>query len=495
MLCLSIIFFFVTGSSLAQSFITLASFDEANGANPAYSSLVQGGDGNFYGTTTNGGAHQSGSVFSVSPEGTLKSLYSFCARENCIDGATPTPGIILGADGNFYGITTGGGAGVTCFPACGTIFKVSLSGKLTTLYSFCPQQNCPDGSQPLGALVQATDGNFYGTTFSGGIYDYGTVFKITPEGTFTTVYSFCSGGYPCTDGSRPFAGLVQAGQSLYGTTDSGGVGNYGTVFKVSSAGILDTLYSFCSLTFCNDGAFPVASLIQASDGNLYGTTTSGGAHNGGTAFKVTASGVLITLYTFCSVDYPACTDGSQPYGPLIQATNGSLYGTTYQGGANSNSNCSQDPSGCGTVFEITSTGTMHTLYDFCSEANCSDGNSPFAGLFQGTNGKLYGTTSLGGSDLADCTDGCGTTFQLSLGLGSFVETNPVSGEAGSKVTILGNNLTGATAVSFNGTAATFTIVSKTEITTTVPAGATTGKIKVATTAKTLSSNVAFHVVP
>lgn len=484
--------------SHAQSFQTLDSFSGANGSNPAYMSLVQGTNGNFYGTTSSGGAHQSGSVFSVSSGGTVKTLYSFCARTNCADGAQPFSGLIRGADGNFYGTTESGGANLlqcTSPNGCGTVFKISPAGKLTTLYSFCPQLNCPDGSEPLGPLVQGEDGNFYGTTSSGGAYLYGAVFKLTPQGKLITIYSFCEGGFPCTDGSRPSAGLVQAGQYFYGTTLSGGASNYGTVFKITSGGTLNTLYSFCSQSFCTDGAFPLTGLIQAANGKFYGTTSSGGLNNGGTAFQITPSGVLTTLYIFCSQNYPDCTDGSQPYGQLVQATNGNFYGTTYQGGANQSSDCPQGHMGCGTIFEITSTDTLKTLYSFCSATNCSDGDSTQSGLLQSTVGSFYGTTSSGGTDFLHCTEGCGTIFRLSVGLGPFVETIPTSGKAGAKVTILGNNLSGTTQVSFNGAAASFTVVSSTEISTTVPTGATTGKAKVTTPTKILLSNVAFHVLP
>ncbi len=483
-------------SLIAQTFKTLDSFSGAGGANPAYVSLIQGTNGNFYGTTANGGAHNSGSVFSVSPTGVVTRLYSFCARTNCADGAQPFYGLVLATDGNFYGTTESGGSGQNCGPTgCGTVFKISPSGKLNTLYSFCPQLNCPDGSQPSGRLVQGGDGNLYGTTSSGGAHDYGAVFKLTLSGKMTTLYSFCGAGFPCADGSRPSATLVQAGQYFYGTTSSGGAGNYGTVFKITSGGTLNTLYSFCSQSFCTDGAFPATGLIQAANGNFYGTTSSGGVNSGGTAFEITPSGVLTTLYIFCSQDYPYCTDGSQPYGQLVQATNGNFYGTTYQGGANNSSDCPQGHFGCGTIFEITSTDTLTTLYSFCSATNCSDGDSPQSGLLQGTDGNFYGTTSFGGTDFVNCTVGCGTIFRLGAGLGSFVETMPTLGKVGAKVTIFGNNLSGTTQVSFNGSAATFTVLSNTEVITIVPAGATTGKVKVTTPKRTLLSKVAFRLLP
>ena len=193
-----------------------------------------------------------------------------------------------------------------------------------------------------------------------------------------------------------------------------------------------------------------------------------------------------TLHSFCSGG-GSCTDGSAPVAGLVQATNGDFYGTTPNGGAGSY--CG---GGCGTVFRITPSGRLTTLYMFCSQTGCTDGSSSHAPLVQATNGDFYGTTVLGGAN-DTCPSGCGTVFSLSLGLGAFVETQPTSGKVGSAVKILGTNLTGATSVTFKGTAAVFTVKSASEITTTVPTGATTGTVQVVTPSGTLSSNVAFRV--
>jgi uncharacterized repeat protein (TIGR03803 family) len=215
-------------------------------------------------------------------------------------------------------------------------------------------------------------------------------------------------------------------------------------------------------------------MVQGTDGNFYGTTESGGGDTVGTVFKITPGGTLTTLHSFDS------TDGSAPVAGLIQAADGNFYGTTDIGGTN----------GCyGTVFKITPGGTLTTLHSFDN----SDGADPQAALFQGTNGKFYGTTEARVINV--CSGGCGTVFSLSVGLGQFVETLPTSGTVGAAVKILGTNLTGATRVTFNGTAATFTVISKSEITTTVPTGATTGKVHVVTPSGTLKSNVPFRVTP
>jgi uncharacterized repeat protein (TIGR03803 family) len=323
-----------------------------------------------------------------------------------------------------------GGAGSACGSVgCGTVFKIAAGGTLTTLHSFTGPS---DGSSPYAGLVQATDGNFYGTTYLGGAgsacgsVGCGTVFKITPAGTLTTLHSF--------DGT--------------------------------------------------DGAYPAAGLVQATNGNFYGTTGSGGANGGGTVFEISAAGILTMLYSF---DCFLGTQGCVPSGPLAQATDGNFYGMTTQGGDNR----ACDFIGCGTIFEITAGGTLTTLHTF----EGTDGAFPAAGLVQATNGNFYGTTESGGSS-SNCLAGCGTVFSLSVGLGAFVETIPSSGKVGRAVVILGNNLTGSTSVTFNGTPASFTVVpAGTAIKTTVPSGATTGPVQVVTPSGTLTSNLNFRVTP
>jgi uncharacterized repeat protein (TIGR03803 family) len=496
---------FCAATAIAQSFTTLASFDSTNGAVP-YDSLVQGLNGNFYGTTDAGGVNCAsddgcGTVFEITPAGELTTLYSFCSQTNCTDGANPYAGLVLATNGNFYGTTYHGGAN-----NYGTVYKLSSKPKAgcpsgsntgdgwceTVLYSFCTQGlPCTDGGLPYAGLVQSSDGNFYGTTYYGGANGYGSVFKITTAGKLKTLYSFCSQFFPyCTDGENPAAGLVQATNgNFYGTTEFGGAnaGNYGTVFEITPKGKLTTLYSFCSQNNCTDGFDPAAVLVQATNGDLYGTTAAGGANctsddGCGTVFEITPAGELTTLYSFCS--QAGCADGEFPYAGLVLATDGNFYGTTLYGGANS----SVTPS-AGTVFQITPAGNLTTLYSFCSQGGCTDGESPTGGLVQATNGNFYGTTTLGGAD------DDGTVFSLAVGLGPFVETEPTSGKVGKAVKILGTDLTGTTSVAFNGTAATFKVVSSTEITTTVPTGATTGTVAVTTPSGTLNSNVVFQVVP
>ncbi|MBZ5571931.1 MAG: hypothetical protein LAO09_08635 [Acidobacteriia bacterium] len=258
----------MAGVSSAQVFTNLASFDGGRGANPD-SALVQGTDGNLYGTASGGGNQGSGTIFRVAPGSTLATLYSFCAQPNCTDGAGPAAGLVLAADGNFYGTTTVGDVRGYCdFPGCGTVFKMTSRGKLTTLHGFEGYH----GDFPFAGLVQATAGGFFGTTLYGG-GGFGNVFKITAAGVVTSLYRFCV-DRNCPDGAIPYAGLVQATDGdFYGTTISGGRSDCfppdgcGTVFKITSGGELTTLHSFT----VPDGIVP-SGLVQASDGNFYGTT-------------------------------------------------------------------------------------------------------------------------------------------------------------------------------------------------------------------------------
>jgi uncharacterized repeat protein (TIGR03803 family) len=464
--------------TLPTIFSTLQSLDYTDGDFP-YAGLVQATTGNLYGTAQYGGADGFGTVFNISPDGVLTRLYSFCPQGGCTGSSFPRA-LIQGTDGNFYGTTGLGGAN-----GYGTVFKITPAGTLTTLYNFCSQSGCTDGYEPW-ALVEGTDGNFYGTTYYGGASGDGTVFKITSDGTLTTLYSFCS-QTDCSDGGNPAAGLVQASDgNFYGTTTGGAQPFMGTVFRITPGGSLRTLYRFCSQEgVCPDGYCPRGALLQAGDGNFYGTTVYGGANGllDGTIFKISPSGKLTTLYSFCSQS--GCTDGYQPAAGLVQGTDGNFYGTTFLGGAHSG----------GTAFKITPTGKLTTLHSFCSQSGCTDGQFPTDALVQDNNGKFYGTTTAGGGTSTVCPSGCGTVFSLSVGLGPFVETQPTSGGVGAAVKILGTSLTGATSVSFNGTAAAFTVLSPSLITTTVPTGATTGKVQVVTPSRTLSSNVSFRVAP
>jgi uncharacterized repeat protein (TIGR03803 family) len=479
-ICLVCVFCTLAGIGLsAQTFKVLVRFDYTNGEYPT-SPLVQGLDGNFYGTTSLGGTYADGTVFKVTPAGTLTTLYNFCSQTACADGGGPA-GLVLGTDGNFYGTTSLGGpnSGVG-----GTVFKITPDGTVTTLYAFCSQPLCADGESPYAGLVQAPDGTFYGTTENGG-FSFGTVFKVTAAGKMTTIHKFCH-GVGCPDGAYPYAGLVIGTDgNLYGTTSSGGTisacenEGCGTVFRITPAGTLTTLHRFDQ----TDGATPFSALVQAADGDFYGTTPNGGSYNicthgCGTIFKITAAGALTTLHNFTRYK----GDGGHPFGGLVQATDGNFYATAAQGGEN-----------YGTAYKFvyrSGRGRLTTLHKF----ERTDGDAPGGTLLQATNGSLYGAVAYGGPGGGDCSIyGCGTAFSLSVGLEPFVETLPTSGKVGRTVTILGNDLTGATGVTFNGTAASYVVQSDTYLTATVPQGATTGFVSVTMPDGTLQSNVVFRV--
>jgi uncharacterized repeat protein (TIGR03803 family) len=497
-------------SEPGQTFSTLANFTGSNGAHPGWSApLVQGIDGNGYGTTATGGTNNTcssggcGTFYKITPGGVLTTLYNFCSQQNCTDGNFPSP-LIQATDGNFYGVNALGGKNSGCVSSntsqgCGTVFRITPSGSLTTLYSFCSKANCADGYLPYARLTQASNGDLYGTTFYGGTstncqYEgesgCGTVFKITLNGVFTTLHSFNG-----TDGGPTFDWMIQARDgNLYGaTTYYGPNSNAGTIFKMTLAGKLTVLHSFCSETNCADGSGPYAGLLQGEDGNLYGTTVFGGANSYsecvigcGTFFSITTSGTLKTIYSFCP--QTNCPDGSNPYAGLVQATDGSFYGAA-DAGANPGCTSGYGETGCGTLFKITPSGTLNTMYRFCSQTNCPDGGNPSTTLLQATNGKFYSTTENGGSD------GYGTVFSAATGIGPFVVTEPTFGKVGTRVGILGQGFSTTTQVFFNGTKATIKVVKKTYLTATVPSGAKTGFVTVKTAGGTLKSNAKFYVKP
>jgi uncharacterized repeat protein (TIGR03803 family) len=447
----------------AQTFTTLDSFDGSDGAYPFYMTLVQGANGDLYGTTYGGGSEGAGTLFSITPAGALTTIYNFGS------GAGPAAGVILADDGNFYGTTLNGGNGY------GTIYKLTPNGVLTVLHEF----DVSDGSYPRSPVVQAADGTFYGTTAYGGAYGEfcydgcGTIFKITSEGVFTLLYSFESDST-----GHPYSGLVQGlDRALYGTA-SGANNGPGTVFRITTSGDFSVLHNFCSESNCSDGENPIGGLALGTDGDFYGTTEHGGTNKNnipsGTVFKLRPTGGLITVYNFCSASN--CADGTAPYAGLIQGTDGSLYGTAIGPGS-------------GLVFVVTGLGAESVLHVFCTQTGCPDGTEPVGGLVQATNGTFFGATYMGGVPNNE-----GTLYSLSTGLGAFVTFVRAAGKVGQTGGILGQGFTGTTSVSLKGIPASFTVVSDTYIRATVPAGAATGSVTVITPSGTLTSNVPFHVI-
>jgi len=454
-------------SPAQPTFKSLFSFQGSNGANPGYYNLVQGRDGNLYGTTEVSGGTSEGTVFKFATTASKPTtLYKFCTQGYpCLtDGAKPYAGLVLASNGKFYGTTTLGGTTDN-----GTVFQITSTGSFKTIYNF---GGTTTGSVPWATPIQAKDGDLYGGTSIGGSDNDGVLYAISTAGKLDDSLTFTG-----DNGIYPFGKLVQGTDgNYYGTTGEVESGD-GTVFVVKEAAI-HTLHKFTG----TDGGDPIGGLVQARNGTFYGTTsTDGGPLQAGTVFSITAAGAFKTIYKFCA--RKNCTDGSTPYATLIQASDGNLYGTTYLGGAN-NTNCN---GGCGTIFKITTAGKLTTLYNFCSQRNCADGYQPEGGLVQATNGTLYGTTYYGG------TTDSGTVFSLSVGLKPFAKILSTLGTAGATVMILGDNLTGATKVSFNGVPAAFAVVSSTEIEATVPTGATTGTVTVVTPGGTLESNALFQV--
>jgi uncharacterized repeat protein (TIGR03803 family) len=339
----------------------LVSFGYTNGANPVAPLVLL--STNFLGTTYQGGSNDLGTIFSVTTNGTLTPLVSFDGT----NGAYPFGGLASDRKGDFYGTTFYGGTNATGLVGkfgYGTVFKITSGNVFNNLYSF----NYFAGANPQGALTLASDGNFYGTTISGGTSGNGTVFKlITAKGTVTNLASFTF-----ANGASPCGGLVEATNSqgllFYGATSGGGVNSNGTVFVMETNGSLTTLVSFNGL----DGSNPQAGLVWGTNGDLYGTTFGGGTFGFGTIFKMTPGGTMTTVVSF------NFANGANPQAPLVVGSDGNLYGTTSAGGVFNT----------GTAFRLTSDGQLTTLASF----NPGTG-FPITSLMLAGNGVLYGTTT------------------------------------------------------------------------------------------------------
>lgn len=369
----------------------LVTFTGTSGTYPgAYpkSGLVEGRDGSFYGTTERGGASDLGTVFKFTTNGTsagtvFTNLVQFGGANgsNAETPVTSTKGqgnLMLAADGNFYGVTERGGA----FDK-GTVFKMSPAGVLTTLLSFSGAGGM--GAYPKAGLIQHRDGRFFGTTFAGGATDNGTVFVFTTDGTavgtnLSTLVAFTGNSGPY-HGSSPLGGLVQgADGNLYGTTYSTTLGlqsfGFGTVYRISPAGVFSTFATFDQ----NSGSQPAAGLVIGGDGNFYGTTFSAGGFGFGTVFRLTPGGVLTTLVNFTG----SGVNGSEPVARLFENTDGNFYGTTLEGGS----------ADLGTVFKISPGGDLTTLRSFgFSGGGLAFGEAPRTGIVRGADGSLYGATA------------------------------------------------------------------------------------------------------
>jgi uncharacterized repeat protein (TIGR03803 family) len=324
-----------------------------------------------------------------------------------------------------------------------------------------------EGAGPYAPPIQGTDGNFYGTTSIGAL-GYGSVYKISPAGAFTVLYTFDS-----THGATPIAPLIQAKDgNFYGTTKDGGTANFGTAFKITPSGALTVLYNFDG----THGSSIYAPLVQATDGNFYGTARTGGTKNsGGVVFKLTATKKLTVLHNFDATG--GTTDGTRPYGGLIQSADGYFWGVTSAGGNNA----------AGTSFYIDPTGAFYRgIYSFIS----GTGSLPFATLRQHTNGVFYGEATTGGAL------GHGSIFSFALAYPPFVILQPSSGRVSQPVGILGSGLQGTGTVAFfNRHYPLFTVVSDGYVTTSVPNGAITGTVEVTSFSHIFESIQKFRVIP
>jgi uncharacterized repeat protein (TIGR03803 family) len=373
------------GQIQGVTFTALGAFNNTNnGANP-YSPPVLGADGNLYGSLPYGGTNSVGVLFKVatnaSQNASLAAFYTF----NTWDGAYPYASLASGSDGNLYGVAFNGGTNNQ-----GTIFEITTDGTFTLLYSFGMVTNdlgyALDGAKPIGGLVQGRDGNFYGTTSSGGTNNLGTVFQFSTNRTLTTLYSFAGNGTN-DDGASPYlTPLVEGADGVfYGTTSAGGTNNDGTVFQVSADGTLTTLFEFNY----TEGRSPWAGLSLGTDGNLYGTTSEGGTNGYGTVFQITTNGVLTTLFQFGGAD-----GLNYIYGGVVPGNDNTLFGTAYQGGA-----------GYGAVFQLTTNGVLTPLYSFNYDG---DGADTIAGVIRDASGNLYGTATYSAST------SYGTVYSLSF---------------------------------------------------------------------------------
>lgn len=358
------------------------------GAKAPVGELVAGADGSFYGVTAAGGPGDFGTVYRVSPAGVRITLVEFTGQAGPRLGAQPQSALARGADGNFYGTTQAGGAN-----NLGTIFRLTPAGDFTNLAEFTGNGGNSPGAAPYAALLAHPDGHFYGTTQNGGAGDFGTIFRVSPAGVVTTVVEF-TGSAGARKGRIPLGALLAHPDGfLYGTTERGGAGDDGTIFRVSPGGALTTLFEFS----VGSGRLPIAGLVLGADGSLYGSTSGGGGNSAGTIFKVTTAGAFTTLVQFSgsSPDFR----GRSPSAPLLRHSNGNFYGTTQLGGTGE----------YGTVFQLTPSGDFTTLIQFTNTGGANRGRLPLGGLVEGSDGLLYGATSAGGGT------NFGTLFRVSPG--------------------------------------------------------------------------------
>jgi len=401
--------------------------------------MTQGQDGNLYGITSSGGTNRVGIVFKITPSGTFNVIYNF----DTVHGSTPIGGLTLGVDGDLYGTTEEGGAN-----GYGNIFKITPSGDLTVIYDF---KGDADGGHPVSALTLGTDGVFHGTSYPG------TAFKVTTKGVLTVINPI-----PATS----YGPLLQASDgNFYGVTEFGGTYSAGTVYKIVGTKVT-TLFNFDG----PHGSYPIGGVVEGKDGYLYGTTTAGGGTNAGVIYKISKAGALTVVVSFD----PHNQAGYQAYAGMVAGNDGNLYGATIWGGT----------FGDGVIFKLTTQGVYSVLYNF--DAPQTDG--AYATPMQHTSGTLFGMNERGGAV------GKGGIYSLDDGITPFVSLVVTLGPVGKTVGVLGQGFTSASSVTFNGTPASFKVISDTYLTTTVPSGET-GFVTATTSSGTMFSRQIFKVTP
>lgn len=513
----------------AQTYSDLFDFVGASGCCPSYPGLLaQGRDGNLYGTTQSGGTHTYGTVFVMSPSaGTITTLYNF----DITHGQYPQAGLAMGFDGNFYGTTYQGGS----TPA-GVIFKITPAGALTVLYNFVnttdgayprqPPIPAPDGNlygitgngtnyvvyrltpsgtftavatpagYSYGPLLLGVDGKLYGVTNHGGTFNGGTVFQLTlgAKPKLKVIYNFNS-----PTGSQPTGGLMQASDGkLYGTASLGGTSSGGVVFQVTTGGVYKVLRNFVAAPPATDGYGPTAGLVQGSDGFLYGVNSLGGASGLGTLFKINTAGTsFAVLHNFDKLT------GSNPTTTPVLHTSGKIYGMTEVGGLFNQGVLYRFDNGLkpfASIFVIwsgkvgTSVGILGQGFSNATGVKFGSG----AGTFVAASDTFMTATVAAGATTATATvlepGGNLVTPQKFKVIPTISGISPTSGTVGSAVVITGMSLSQATAVTIGGVKATsFAKNSDTQITATVPTGALTGKVKVTTPGGIATSAATFTV--
>ena len=386
----------------AQTYQVIYAFSSEFAGNDPTSTLLADGKGNFYGTTFSGGSTYGsncsvwggcGTIFKITSTGKRVTLFDFGLTPN--DGQNPYAGVIADRAGNLYGTTVYGGSSGN-----GIVYRLDTKGHETILHDF---SGATDGKYPDAGLVMDSAGNLYGAAQQGGDttdcqgFGCGTIYKIASDGAFSVVYTFTGSA----DGAAPTATLIRdASGNLYGTATSGGIeGGYcsagcGGVFKVDTAGRETVLHSFAGPP--NDGSGPTAPLALDSAGNLYGTTTFGGTGNVGTAFKVDTNGTETVVFNFQEWPNPG---GQYPHAGLLLDRQGNLYGATSTGGKHA----------LGALFEISVNGKLTPLHYFAGDP--TDGGEPDGTLITDGQGNGYGTAAIGGN--GSCPIGCGVIYKIS----------------------------------------------------------------------------------